>query len=254
MRINKVCFEVLRSKYCPETFVLSRQLFLHTLSCSCSIHVYVLYTLHNWYHPFIVHIVYCTGIVRVLYMLVGLYDHIHVPVTFTYTVHLLFASCIPNSWLVCMGLKPASTSSAVWSALWTSFLMGGAMGRMGSSCRCCVRRRTLSSPNQTLSPFSVMALRSRRARYCTVEESSISFNPLKIFKRLIMHTFSTITPTQLRSSRDLRVINHAVVRIVSKTHFFPAVIAQKLLHSCSVLETASRTSLRLLSSLLLSLL
>ena len=77
----------------------------------------------------------------------------------------------------------------------------------------------------------------------------------KIHKRLITHTFSTITPTQLRSSRDLRVINHAVVRIVSKTHIFsPAVIAQKLLHSCSVLETASRTSLRLLSSLQLSLL
>ena len=56
-------------------------------------------------------------------------------------------------------------------------------------------------------------------------------------------------PTQLCSSRDLRVINHAMVRIVSKTHFFPAVIAQKLLHSCSVLETASRTSLRLLSNL-----
>ena len=61
-----------------------------------------------------------------------------------------------------------------------------------------------------------------------------------------MHTFNTITPTQLRSSRDLRVINHAVVRKVSKTHFSPAVIAQKLLHSCSVLETASRTSLRLI--------
>ena len=84
-------------------------------------------------------------------------------------------------------------------------------------------------------------------------------NPLKIHKRLITHTFNAITPTQLRSSRDLRVINHAVVRIVSKTidsktHFFPTVIAQKLLHSCSVLETAYRTSLRLLPSLQLSLL
>ena len=38
---------------------------------------------------------------------------------------------------------------------------------------------------------------------------------------------------------------HTVVRHI----FFSAVIAQKLLHSCSVLETASRTSLRLLSSL-----
>ena len=88
-----------------------------------------------------------------------------------------------------------------------------------------------------------------RPTYKNYIYSNISFNPFKIHKRLITHTFSTITPMQLRLSRDLRVINHAVVRIVSKTHFFPAVVAQKLLHSCSVLETASRTSLRLLSSL-----
>ena len=66
---------------------------------------------------------------------------------------------------------------------------------------------------------------------------------------LYCYYVGTITPTQLRLSRDLRMINNAVARIVSKTHFFPAVIAHKLFHSCSVLETTSRTSLRLLFSL-----
>ena len=74
-----------------------------------------------------------------------------------------------------------------------------------------------------------------------IVQEEILFFPT--FYLLIVLTLSTITPRQLCSPRDSRMINHAVVRMVSKTRFFPTTVAQKLLHSSSVLETTSRKTI-----------